>query len=86
MQDIEAKDNGKRPSGSMPGDSTFLESFDVVLGHAVKVIPGRVVGTNMIEAEPKIFIQLITAFGRAKFTGRRASGNVATAHPRLLES
>ena len=67
------------PSRALPHRVVADLGLDLRLAHPGIVIPGGVVGADMLEAEPVVALQFETRFGRAKLAAGRAAGMVAPA-------
>src|SRR5215469_7460870 len=65
------------PAGPLPYRIAPDFAFDVVRRHAGVIIPRRVVGPDVIEAKPQVFVQRGARPWRAKFAHTGATGMVA---------
>src|SRR5205823_503484 len=71
------------PARPLPNRVVADLGLDLRLAHPGIVIPGGVVGADMLEAEPVVALQFETRFGRAKLAAGGAAGVVAKAYRRF---
>ena len=68
----------QRPAWPLPGRVGAKLDFNFLGCHAFIVVPGRIVGADMFQAEPVEFAQAGTRFGSAVIAGMVAAGGIAS--------
>src|SRR5690606_29262330 len=67
------------PGRPLPTGTGAVEIVDILPALAFEIIPARVVGAHMLQAEPEMFVELVRRLGRAVGARGGASRMVAAA-------
>src|SRR6516165_5048986 len=66
------------PARSLPDRIMADLGFNLAVAHPGIIIPGRIVGANVIEAEPVIIVEREPGFRRTEFPAGNAAGMIAS--------